>query len=51
MLTIAQKAIPAIAALGAGMGMGVIALILGQVIFTGEPYGSEREPPEQIYFF
>ncbi|MEM1236802.1 MAG: hypothetical protein AAGI10_07520 [Pseudomonadota bacterium] len=51
MAAIFKKAVPAVSALGAGVGIGVVALILGQVLFTGESYGSEREPPEQIYFF
>ena len=46
-----QKSGPALAALGAGALVGVIAIVLGSVIYTGEGYGSEPTPPEQIYFF
>jgi len=51
MVAFVKKSAPAVAALGAGAFVGVIALVLGEVIFTGQGYGTEAEPPEQIYFF
>ncbi|MEM6480150.1 MAG: hypothetical protein AAF841_09695 [Pseudomonadota bacterium] len=46
-----KRSIPALAGIGAGAFIGVVAMALGTVIFTGEGFGSESEPPEQIYFF
>ncbi|MEO0486064.1 MAG: hypothetical protein AAF092_09140 [Pseudomonadota bacterium] len=46
-----QRAIPAVSGIGAGVFIGAIAIMLGTVMFTGEGYGTESEPPEQIYFF
>ncbi|MEO0665601.1 MAG: hypothetical protein AAFY97_07670 [Pseudomonadota bacterium] len=50
MLSRVKKAGPAVAALGAGAFMGAVAIVLGGVLYTGEGFGSERQPPEQIYF-
>ena len=41
----------AIAGLGTGMLVGIVAIILGGVMFTGEGFGNSSEPPEQVYFF
>ncbi|WP_186827001.1 hypothetical protein [Shimia ponticola] len=41
----------AIAGLGAGAFVGIVAIILGGVMFSGEGFGSASEPPEQVYFF
>ncbi|MEM8592002.1 MAG: hypothetical protein AAGF13_05695 [Pseudomonadota bacterium] len=46
-----KKASPALAGIGAGAFVGLIAIMLGTVLYTGEGYGTESEPPEQIYFF
>ncbi|MEM6895909.1 MAG: hypothetical protein AAF576_00920 [Pseudomonadota bacterium] len=51
MVNFVKKAMPAAAAIGAGAFVGIIAIMLGQVIYTGEGIGTEPEPPEQIYFF
>ncbi|MGR3491232.1 MAG: hypothetical protein ACU0DW_04170 [Shimia sp.] len=34
-----------------GAFAGVIVMLLGSVLYTGEGFGTEPEPPEQIYFF
>jgi len=41
----------ALAGLGAGAFVGIVAIILGGVMFTGEGFGTSSEPPEQVYFF
>ncbi|MEL6915863.1 MAG: hypothetical protein AAFP13_15315 [Pseudomonadota bacterium] len=41
--------VPAFAGLGAGVLGGVLAILLGVVIFTGEGLGSDGEPPVQVY--
>ena len=41
----------AFAGLGAGLLGGVVAILLGGVMYSGEGVGTTQEPPEQIYFF
>ncbi|MGR3467310.1 MAG: hypothetical protein ACU0CI_05475 [Shimia sp.] len=41
----------AMGGLAVGAFAGVIVLLLGSVLYTGEGYGEEPEPPEQVYIF
>ena len=45
------RSIPAVMGIGAGAFVGVVAILLGQVLFSGQGIGTQPEPPEQIYFF
>ncbi|MEM9350689.1 MAG: hypothetical protein AAGA47_10535 [Pseudomonadota bacterium] len=49
MVDTVKRAMPALAAIGAGVFAGVVAIVLGGVLYTGQGFGTEREPPEQIY--
>ncbi|MEM1234607.1 MAG: hypothetical protein AAGH70_10810 [Pseudomonadota bacterium] len=51
MVNFIKKSVPAVMGIGAGAFVGVVAILLGQVLFTGQGIGTEPEPPEQIYFF
>ena len=46
-----KRSAPAAAGLGEGILFSLLALAVGTVIYTGEPYGTEPTPPEQVYFF
>ena len=46
-----KRSIPAVMGIGAGAFVGVVAILLGQVLFSGQGIGTQPEPPEQIYFF
>ncbi|MEM6729460.1 MAG: hypothetical protein AAF618_13240 [Pseudomonadota bacterium] len=51
MVDLVKKATPAVAGISAGVFIGLVAMVLGSVMFTGQGFGTESEPPEQIYFF
>lgn len=46
-----KRSTPALMGIGTGVFVGVVAILLGQVLFTGQGFGTEATPPEQIYFF
>ena len=41
----------ALAGLGTGAVVALMAILLGSVIATGEGIGNTPTPPEQVYFF
>ncbi|MEM9435833.1 MAG: hypothetical protein AAGA15_02240 [Pseudomonadota bacterium] len=49
MVDTVKKAMPALAAIGAGAFAGLVAIVLGGVLYTGQGFGTERKPPQQIY--
>ncbi|MEL6609218.1 MAG: hypothetical protein AAFO58_08305 [Pseudomonadota bacterium] len=46
-----QRNLPALAGLAVGAFAGIVFMLLGSVIYTGEGWGTVSEPPEQVYFF